>query len=292
MPFNLTNKDIGTRYALQEDFNNGFVGRDRQVVIQTDDPKGYRPVIMDGVTQGGKSKVALVDDLSDYVSVSTYNSDKEGFETTDHASATYATKSELSGYLPISGGTLTGTVNGVTPSADDNSTKLATTAYVQTAVTNTGVPAGTFLPFAGTAVPDGYLLCNGAEVSRTDYANLFAAIGTKWGEGDGSTTFTLPNFNDRFIEGTTDTEKVGQYLEAGAPNITGTFAELYGLGSAISTGALSGAFAKGSITTWLNSGSVNDNKAIDFMANLSDSTFGASETIQPQSGYVLIIIKE
>lgn len=65
MPVNLTNMDIGTRYALQEDFDNGFVGRDRQVVIQTDDPKGYRPVIMDGVTQGGKSKVALVADLEE-----------------------------------------------------------------------------------------------------------------------------------------------------------------------------------------------------------------------------------
>lgn len=94
-----TDLDIGTRYALQEDFNNGFVGRDRQVVIQTDDPKGYRPVIMDGVTQGGKSKVALLADLSDYVSVSTYNSDKAGFETTTHASATYATKSELTSGL-------------------------------------------------------------------------------------------------------------------------------------------------------------------------------------------------
>lgn len=67
MPVNLTNMDIGTRYALQEDFNNGFVGRDRQVVIQTDDPKGYRPVIMDGQTTGGKSKVALVADLTDYL---------------------------------------------------------------------------------------------------------------------------------------------------------------------------------------------------------------------------------
>lgn len=94
-----TDLDIGTRYALQEDFNNGFVGRDRQVVIQTDDPKGYRPVIMDGTTQGGKSKVALVADLSDYVSVSTYNSDKAGFETTTHASATYATKGELTSGL-------------------------------------------------------------------------------------------------------------------------------------------------------------------------------------------------
>lgn len=81
----LTDLDIGTRYALQEDFNNGFVGRDRQVVIQTDDAKGYRPVIMDGVTQGGKSKVALLSDLTDY-------------ETTTHASGTYATKTELGSY--------------------------------------------------------------------------------------------------------------------------------------------------------------------------------------------------
>lgn len=110
-----TDLDIGTRYALQEDFNNGFVGRDRQVVIQTDDPKGYRPVIMDGATTGGKNKVALVDDLSDYVPVDTYNSEKAEFatkgelssyatktelsdyETTTHASATYATKTELAG---------------------------------------------------------------------------------------------------------------------------------------------------------------------------------------------------
>lgn len=94
-----TDLDIGTRYALQEDFNNGFVGRDRQVVIQTDDPKGYRPVIMDGATTGGKNKVALVDDLSDYVPVDTYNSEKAGFETTTHASATYATKGELTSGL-------------------------------------------------------------------------------------------------------------------------------------------------------------------------------------------------
>lgn len=67
MAITLTDKDISTRYALQEDFNNGFLGRDRQIVIKTDDPKGYRPIIMDGVTRGGKNKVALVEDLTDYL---------------------------------------------------------------------------------------------------------------------------------------------------------------------------------------------------------------------------------
>lgn len=91
-----TDLDIGTRYALQEDFNKGFVGRDRQVVIQTDDPKGYRPVIMDGTTQGGKNKVALVDDLADYVPVATYNSDKADFVTTSTLTSSLATKANTS----------------------------------------------------------------------------------------------------------------------------------------------------------------------------------------------------
>lgn len=54
--------------------------------------------------------------------------------------------------------------------------------------------AGSIFPFAGTSTPPaGYLLCNGATVSRTTYATLFGAIGATFGAGDGSTTFGLPN---------------------------------------------------------------------------------------------------
>ena len=60
-------------------------------------------------------------------------------------------------------------------------------------VDNQYLPAGTVLTFAGTTVPTGFLKCNGAAVSRTTYARLFAAIGTTYGAGDGSTTFNLPN---------------------------------------------------------------------------------------------------
>lgn len=57
-------------------------------------------------------------------------------------------------------------------------------------------PAGIIVPFGGDVVPSGYLDCNGATVSRTGKARLFAAIGTKWGAGDGVTTFNVPNLND------------------------------------------------------------------------------------------------
>ena len=63
------------------------------------------------------------------------------------------------------------------------------------------VPAGTVIAFAANKAPDGYLLCNGAAVSRTTYATLFSAISTTYGAGNGSSTFALPNLTDKFIQG-------------------------------------------------------------------------------------------
>ena len=63
------------------------------------------------------------------------------------------------------------------------------------------VPVGAVIDFAGTVLPPHYLACNGAAVSRTTYARLFAAIGTTWGVGDGSTTFNLPNLIDYVTSG-------------------------------------------------------------------------------------------
>lgn len=55
------------------------------------------------------------------------------------------------------------------------------------------VPIGTFMSFTGTTVQDGWLPCDGRAVSRTDYAALFAVIGTSYGVGNGTTTFNIPN---------------------------------------------------------------------------------------------------
>jgi microcystin-dependent protein len=51
--------------------------------------------------------------------------------------------------------------------------------------------------FAGATAPEGYLVCNGSAVSRTDYAVLFAAIGVVYGVGNGTTTFNLPDLRGR-----------------------------------------------------------------------------------------------
>lgn len=58
-------------------------------------------------------------------------------------------------------------------------------------------PSGAILQFAGSSAPANWLLCDGSLVSRTTYANLFAAISTTYGAGDGSTTFKLPDLRGR-----------------------------------------------------------------------------------------------
>ena len=63
------------------------------------------------------------------------------------------------------------------------------------------VPSGAVTGFAMSTVPSGWLECNGAAVSRTTYASLFAAIGTMYGVGDGSTTFNLPDYQGIFHRG-------------------------------------------------------------------------------------------
>lgn len=63
------------------------------------------------------------------------------------------------------------------------------------------VPAGAILPFAAASPPTGWLVCDGAEVLRADYAELFAEIGTVWGNGDDATTFALPDFRGEFLRG-------------------------------------------------------------------------------------------
>ena len=63
------------------------------------------------------------------------------------------------------------------------------------------IPAGTVLPFAGDTEPEGFLFTEGQEVLRNAYTNLFAAIGTTYGAGDGETTFNLPDYREMVLVG-------------------------------------------------------------------------------------------
>ncbi|MEK9769600.1 MAG: tail fiber protein [Betaproteobacteria bacterium] len=86
-----------------------------------------------------------------------------------------------------------------------NTTTGALEAYVAGAWGNVGIgstlPSGSILAYTLSTAPTGFLLCNGAAVSRTTYSALFAVIGTDYGTGDGSSTFNVPDLRGRVIAG-------------------------------------------------------------------------------------------
>lgn len=87
----------------------------------------------------------------------------------------------------------TGVSVSIAPATGNN---LANKTYVDSIA-----PPGSVTMFAASTAPTGWLECSGAAVSRTTYASLFAAIGTTFGAGDGSTTFNLPNLRGEFVRG-------------------------------------------------------------------------------------------
>lgn len=159
------------------------------------------------------------------------------------------------------------------------------------------MPIGGILPFAGNgAVPTGYLLCDGAAVSRTMYPDLFSVIGTTYGAGDGSTTFNLPDLTDKFIEGSA---AAGTEKEAGLPNITGQTV-LGGDGTLVvktDDGESSGCiyFPEESQNYNVLNGSPQYRRAQKrrFMidASRSNAIYGSSTTVQPPALTTRYIIK-
>jgi microcystin-dependent protein len=101
--------------------------------------------------------------------------------------------STVSGGGAVVGTTATQTLTNKTISLDPASNTIAG----QLPVANGGIPAGVISQFAGSTAPSGYLVCDGAAVSRSTFSSLFTAIGTTYGTGNGSTTFNIPNFQGR-----------------------------------------------------------------------------------------------
>ena len=97
-------------------------------------------------------------------------------------------------------------------------------------------PIGTISPFGGSVVPSGYLLCNGAEVLKTTYAELYAVIGDAFGTASANTKFMLPDLRESVPKGAgltghtvgahldADGLAIGEFLDDRVQNITGRLA--------------------------------------------------------------------
>ena len=172
-----------------------------------------------------------------------------------------------------------------------NKTFSGTVAFTGTVTGVTAtLPTGMIMAFAGSTAPTGFLLCDGSAVSRTTYADLYAVIGDTYGAGDGSTTFNVPNLQDKFLQGA-GTNSLGTTMSAGLPNITS--GSWYGvLANYDSTEVTGSAVRRGSDYVSNGKTSSGDMRSdYNFDASRSSSIYGNSTTVQPPAVCVNFIIR-
>lgn len=176
--------------------------------------------------------------------------------------------------------------NGVAVGLNSNITLITTT------------PVGVVLPFAGSGAPNGYLICDGQEISRKEYSELFKVIGTTYGEGDGSTTFNIPDYRETVLigtgENTTDTIADHDVYELGEFKDDQSQGHWHILGNSNGTVTVSlGASIKGGSITGANSGGENRYPVDTALDAITDGTNGeprkGTTTHGKQKGVTYII---
>jgi len=184
-------------------------------------------------------------------------------------------------------------------------TALASVPYSESATNAVAMPAGTIVSYGGETIPEGWLLCDGREVSRSEYANLYNAIKTVWGHGNNSTTFNLPDMrgvfqrgvsgdsgkdadvNDRvpLKEGGNSGNSVGSYQGDAIRNIMGSASPSWaGDATPSADGAFSGSYKDGSREA------TNNNNGWRLVFDASRTVPTGSDN-RPQNVYVNYIIK-
>ena len=165
---------------------------------------------------------------------------------------------------------------------------LSDTANWRILITNDTV--GTVKLFAGLTIPDGWLKCDGSELLISDYQELYNKIGILYGTPSDNQHFLLPNFINRFAQGG---NSVGNYIEAGLPNITGS-AVIAGGANQMQVYDNTGCLTyrdNGSATNTIQGTSINAKRGLSFDASLSNSIYNNSDTVQPPALTINFIIK-
>jgi microcystin-dependent protein len=164
----------------------------------TDFVEAAQDAAVAALTNGTHTNITVTyDDVNDKVNLAVVSPGLDA-DTLDGQHGTY--------YAPINSPALTGTPTAPTAVNSDNSTAIATTAFVknQNYVTTAQAmvfPTGMLAPYAGLLEPAGWIFCHGQAISRTTFSDLFSAVGTTYGVGDGSTTFNVPDLRGRTIAG-------------------------------------------------------------------------------------------
>lgn len=161
-------------------------------------------------------------------------------------------------------------------------------AAAEAAASSLSIPAGTIVPYGGSSAPTGWLLCYGQAISRTDYSGLFGVIGTTYGNGNGSTTFNVPDLRGRFPLGKDDMGGSAANRVAGATSLNGNGGNQYLQNHVHGTGTL--AIAASSNTSIADGGGTPQGAAAESHTHgLSGSTGNpTSATVSQMNPYLVI----
>lgn len=143
------------------------------------------------------------------------------------------------------------------------------------------LPTGTVLPYAATAAPSFFLLCDGSAVSRATYAALFAVIGTSYGTGNGSTTFNLPDARGRVIMGAGTGVKVATFVSRSTNVIT-----IIGLSNIANNEFQTGQAITYHTTSGVMTGLTND--TVYYIVRTGNLTFSLATTLANAQNAVVI----
>jgi microcystin-dependent protein len=120
------------------------------------------------------------------------------------------------------------------------------------------IPTGTVEAYFGQNIPEGWLLCDGSEISRSTYSDLFSAIGTSCGYGDNSTTFNLPDLRGRFLRGVSD-------VSGNDPDASSRSAMNLGGNTGNHIGSLQGDATKSPVNAFINSSNGDHSHSIGWV---------------------------
>lgn len=194
----------------------------------------------------------------------------------------------------------TQTISGISTTVSNSNAEVPTSKAVKNYADPLKVPAGTIVWFSGNTgkVPSGYLVCNGQAVSRTTYADLYAVIETKYGTGNGSSTFNVPNLSDgngRFIRAGFTDSVIGTKQDDAIRNIKGNVGTSEGIAMFnAGGGALFGGYSTSGRASY-KSGSAY--AGLEIVANSDVNSYGnpmaghaAGDDIHPYDIYLLPLI--
>ena len=161
------------------------------------------------------------------------------------------------------------------------------------------LPVGSYMLWSGKNTPEYFIEPSGQELLRSSYPELWQfaqdndLVGTLFGEGDGSTTFTVTDIRGNFISIANSNDKVGKFTQAGLPNITGAINSLVVNEdvTASASGALTVTSQTSSSAWGFEGDGVNNRYQIGLNASKSNAIYGKSNYVQPKSVSLIPILK-